>query len=152
MAPPPPASGTGPRQLDIFAEEGVDLTTVQLAHTGDTTDLDYIERVLERGAYIGMDRFGLEMYLPFDQRVETVVALLERGYADRMMLSADYCATLDWFPLELEEQMLAAGAAVDWSSTIVHDKVLPALRERGLTPEQERAMLVENPARWLTGA
>ena len=152
MAHTHPASGTGPRQLDIFAEEGVDLTTVQLAHTGDTTDLDYIERVLDRGAYIGMDRFGLEMYLPFDQRIDTVVALLERGYADRMMLSADYCATLDWFPLELEKQMLAAGAAVDWSSTIVHDKVLPALRERGLTEAQERTLLVENPARWLTGS
>src|SRR5690606_35342616 len=90
MAHTRPAGGTGLRQLEIFAEEGVDLGRVQLAHTGDTTDLDYIERVLDQGAYIGMDRFGLELYLPFDQRIDTVAALLERGYAERMMLSSDY--------------------------------------------------------------
>ena len=32
-------------------------------------------------------------------------ALLERGYADRMFLSQDYCATLDWYPVEVEEQL-----------------------------------------------
>jgi phosphotriesterase-related protein len=150
MAHTHPSSRTGLRQLEILTEEGVDPARVQLAHTGDTADLDYIERLLDRGAYVGMDRFGLEMFLPFEQRIETVLALLERGYAERMMLSADSCATIDWFPLPVEEQMLAAGAAVDWTIRIVPDKVLPALRERGMSAEQERTLMVENPARWLT--
>lgn len=152
MAHSRPASETGPRQIEIFAEEGVDLTRVQIAHTGDTDDLDYIERVLESGVYIGMDRYGLELFLPRERRDATVLALLERGYADRMMLSQDYCATLDWYPPEVIDQLVAAGAAKDWSMTLVVDQVLPFLREAGMTQEQERTMMVDNPRRWLVGA
>jgi len=36
MAHSMPAAGTGPRQVDIFAEEGVDLARVQIAHCGDS--------------------------------------------------------------------------------------------------------------------
>jgi phosphotriesterase-related protein len=151
MAHSRPASETGPRQIEIFEEEGVDLGRVQLAHTGDTDDLDYIERVLEKGVFIGMDRYGLDLYLPYEPRQKTVLALLERGYAERLFLSADHCATLDYFPLAVAEQMLAAGAAKDWSMTIVPEKVLPELREAGMTEDQERTMMVENPKRWLAG-
>ena len=72
-----------PRQIEIFLEEGVEPAKIQIAHTGDTDDLDYIERVLETGVWIGLDRYGLEMYLPYEQRHATTLALLERGYADR---------------------------------------------------------------------
>src|SRR5919106_3825627 len=115
MAHSRPASNTGPRQIEIFEEEGVDLSRVQIAHTGDSDDLDYIERLLEKGVYIGMDRYGLEIFLPIERRNATVTALLERGYADRMFLSQDYCATLDWYSVEVEEQMLDAGVAKGWS-------------------------------------
>ena len=149
MAHSRPASGTGPKQIDIFEDEGVGPGRVQIAHTGDTDDLDYIERLLDKGVWIGMDRYGLELFLPFERRNATVLALLERGYAERMFLSADYCATLDWYSVEISKQLVEGGAAKDWSFTIVHDKVLPALREGGMTADQERTMLVENPPRWL---
>ncbi len=150
MAHSHPASENGLEQMRIFAEEGVDPGKVQIAHTGDTDELDYIERLLDRGAWIGMDRYGLEMFLPMDRRNATVIALLERGYADRMFLSADYCATIDWFPREAEEQMVAAGMIAEtWSMTLLFDEVIPALREAGMTDEQLDTMLVENPRRWL---
>jgi phosphotriesterase-related protein len=151
MAHSRPASDTGPKQVEIFESEGVDLGRVQIAHTGDTDDLDYIERLLDKGVFIGMDRYGLEMYLPAVQRDPTVLALLERGHAERMFLAADSCATIDWFPPDVLQQLLAAGAAVDWDIRNVPEKVLPRLREAGMTAEQERTMMVENPARWLTG-
>ena len=150
MAHSRPASETAYRQIEIFEEEGVDLSGVQIAHTGDTDDLDYIERVLEKGVYIGMDRYGLELFLPIERRNRTVLALLERGYADRMFLSQDFCATLDWYPLEVAQQLLQAGAAKDWSITLVIDQVIPTLREGGMTNEQLQTMMVENPKRWLT--
>jgi phosphotriesterase-related protein len=151
MAHSRPASETGPRQIEIFEEEGVGMDRIQIAHTGDTDDLDYIERVLDKGVFIGMDRYGLELYLPYDRRQATVLALLERGYAERMFLSADHCATLDWFPLPVAQQMLEAGLAKDWSMTLVPERVLPELREAGMTAEQEWTMMVENPKRWLAG-
>jgi phosphotriesterase-related protein len=151
MAHSRPASDTGPKQVEIFESEGVDPAKVQIAHCGDTDDLDYIEGLLDRGVYVGLDRYGLEMYLPAAQRDPTVLALLERGHAERMFLSADSCATIDWFPANVVEQLLAAGAAKDWDIRNLPEHVLPRLRDGGMTEEQERTMLVENPVRWLTG-
>lgn len=143
------ATQNGLEELRIFEEEGVEPGKVQIAHTGDTDDLDYIERLLDRGAWIGMDRYGLEMFLPIDRRNATVTALLERGYADRMFLGADYCATIDWFPPEAAQQMLDAGMIGNWSMTLLFDEVIPALREGGMTDEQLTVMLVDNPRNWL---
>jgi phosphotriesterase-related protein len=150
MAHSRPASETGPRQVDILLEEGVPPEKIQIAHTGDTDDLDYIERLLETGVWIGLDRFGIEMYLPMDRRIPTALALLERGYADRMFLSADSCASIDWFPEETIAVFMREGMVKDWTITLVPDQVLPALREGGMTPEQEKTMMEENPKAWLT--
>ena len=49
MAHSRPASNTGPRQVEIFREEGVDPAKIQIAHCGDTDDLDYIEGLLDAG-------------------------------------------------------------------------------------------------------
>jgi phosphotriesterase-related protein len=149
MAHSHPAADTGPRQMEIFVDEGVDPAKVQIAHTGDSDDLDYIERVLETGAWIGMDRYGIEMYLPTERRNATVLALLERGYADRMFLSADSCASIDWFSDEAAEQLLEAGAVKDWNTTLIHDQVLPTLRAGGMTDAQVKTILEDNPRRWL---
>ena len=151
MAHSRPASDTGPKQVEIFREEGIEPSKVQIAHTGDTDDLTYIERLLETGVFIGLDRYGLEMFLPYERRNETALALLERGYAERIFLSADSCATIDWFPHQVIEQMLAAGMAKDWDIRIVHQRVIPDLKQGGMTDDQLETMLVRNPVRWLTG-
>jgi phosphotriesterase-related protein len=151
MAHSRPASNTGPRQVEIFLEEGVEPGKIQIAHTGDSDDLDYIEGLLETGVWIGLDRYGLDIFLPYEKRQATAKALLERGYADRIFLSADSVATTDWFPLNVIDALIASGAAHDWTIRIVHERVLPELREWGMTEEQERTMMVENPVSWLTG-
>jgi phosphotriesterase-related protein len=148
MAHSRPASGTGPEQMRIFVEEGVDPGTVHVAHTGDTDDLDYIERLLETGCWIGMDRYGLDIFLPTERRNATVLALLERGYADRMFLSQDYCSSIDWFPLEVQEY-LKENEVPDWSMTFLFEKVIPELKERGMSDEQLDQMMVANPKAWL---
>ena len=148
-----PASDTGPRQVEILLEEGVSPEKIQIAHTGDTDDLDYIQRLLDQGVYIGMDRYGIDLFLPTDKRNATVLELLKRGHAERMFLSQDFdipiANGLDWYPPEVGKQLLESGAAKDWSMTLVHDQVIPTLREAGMTDEQLQTMLVENPKRWL---
>ena len=152
MAHSRPASNTGPRQVEILLEEGVDPEKIQMAHTGDTDDLDYIEGLLEKGVWIGMDRYGLEIFLPADRRNATVLALLERGYADRMFLSQDYCATIDWYPVELANQLAEGGLVKGWSMTLLFEEIIPQLTDGGMTDEQLETMLVDNPRRWLAGA
>src|SRR5262249_42115800 len=64
-------SKRGLDQQRIFREEGVDLTRVVIGHSGDTTDLDYLQELIASGSYLGMDRFGIDTILPFEQRVAT---------------------------------------------------------------------------------
>jgi phosphotriesterase-related protein len=151
MAHSRPASQTGPRQVEILLEEGVAPEKIQIAHTGDSDDLDYIEQLLATGVYIGLDRYGLELFLPMERRNATTLELLRRGHAERMLISQDYSVGLDWFPAEAEEQMVAAGLVKDWSMTLLFEQVIPTLKEGGMTDEQLTTMLVENPRRWLTG-
>ena len=152
MAHSRPASNTGPRQVEIFLEEGVAPEKIQIAHTGDTDDLDYIEGLLDKGVYIGLDRYGLPMFLPTDNRNRTTLELLKRGHAERMFLSQDFVVALDWFPTEFMEQIVAGGLVEeDWSMTLLFERVIPALKEGGMTDEQLDTMLVANPARWLSG-
>jgi phosphotriesterase-related protein len=151
MAHSMPAVATGPRQVEIFAEEGVDMSRVQIAHCGDTDDLDYIEGLLASGVYVGLDRYGLEMYLPIDKRNATAAELLRRGHAERLIISQDFCASIDWFPPEAAEIFEANGAIRNWSMTLVFEEVVPALRELGVFDDDTFATIFrENPRRWLT--
>jgi phosphotriesterase-related protein len=126
--------------LRVLADEGVDPARVMIAHCGDTTDLDYLEELAASGALLGMDRFGLDVLLPFEDRVNTVVAMCERGHADQMILSQDAACFTDWFPPGLREQM-----APNWHYLHVVNDVLPALRERGVGEEQVELMMRGNP-------
>src|SRR3954468_17185731 len=101
MAHSRPASGTGPEQVKILLEEGVDPRKIQIAHTGDTDDLDYIESLLETGVWIGLDRYGLPMFLDDERRDKTTIQLLNRGYADRLFIGSDFATSIDWFPAEV---------------------------------------------------
>ena len=153
MAHSRPASNTGPRQVEIFLEEGVAPEKIQIAHTGDTDDPGYIQGLLDKGVWIGMDRYGIDLFLPTAKRNATVLELLNRGYAERMFLSQDFdipiANGLDWYPPEVIEQLQAAGAATDWSMTFLFETVIPTLKEGGMTDDQLNTMMVDNPKRWL---
>jgi phosphotriesterase-related protein len=67
------------------------------------------------------------------------------------MISQDYCATIDWFPPEVEEQMMATDTLIhNWSMTLVFEEVVPFLREQGVMDDAVfDTIFVRNPARWL---
>jgi phosphotriesterase-related protein len=139
--------GGGPAQQDLLASCGVDLSRVVIGHSGETTDLDYLQSIADRGSYLGMDRFGMDRGrwpVNFDQRVETVAELCRRGYAAQVVLSHDAHVFMDWRPDQL---MPGTSADVpDWHFTHISTKVLPALRERGVSEEQIDQMVRINPA------
>ena len=132
----------GRDQQGVFREEGVDLARVVIGHAGDSTDLTYLRELMDNGSTIGMDRFGVEFTLPFEDRVHTVAQLCAQGYADRMVLSQDYSCFLE--SLDVDSRMTHLPK---WSYTHILDDVLPALRARGVTEHQIRQMLMENPRR-----
>ena len=130
----------GLEQQRVFAEEGVDLSRVIIGHSGDTTDLDYLEELIAAGSYIGMDRFGLDNILGFEDRVDTVARMCARGHAHKMVLAHDASCHIDWLPESALPIVLP-----NWHFQHIHNDVLPALRERGVTEEQITTMLVDNP-------
>jgi len=130
----------GLEQQHIFEEEGVDLSRVVIGHSGDTTDIDYLEKLIARGSYIGMDRFGIDVLLPFEDRVNTVARMCERGHAGKMVLSQDAACFNDWLPEATLPVVLP-----NWHYLHIHNDVIPALKARGVTDEQLHTMLVENP-------
>ena len=50
-----------------------------LGHSGDSNDPDYLAELADAGCLLGMDRFGLDLITPFEQRVDTVAALCAPG-------------------------------------------------------------------------
>jgi phosphotriesterase-related protein len=138
---------SGLEQQRIFAEEGVNLARVIIGHCGDTTDVKYLEELMEKGSFIGMDRFGIDTILPFKRRVDTVALLCREGYAGKIVLSQDAACYNDNYP---EESLVKA--APNWHYLHVLNDVVPALKDCGVTDEQISVMLVHNPRRIFEGS
>lgn len=134
------ATRVGLDQQRIFREEGVDLSRVVIGHSGDTTDLEYLEELVGSGSYIGMDRFGIDTILSFEDRVKTVAAMCKRGHAGKMVLSHDAACYNHWLPERPLPMLLP-----HWHYLHIHNDVIPALKQQGVTDEQLQTMLVVNP-------
>lgn len=137
------AARTGLLALDALEAEGADLSRVQIAHVGDSNDMDYIDAIYERGAWLGLDRFGIEAFNPTQDRIETLLKLLESDRADRCLLSHDAACFMDFFIGDPR----FAGEEPDY--LLVWNTVLPALREAGVAEEAINRMTVETPRRFL---
>jgi phosphotriesterase-related protein len=76
--------------------------------------------------------------------------LLRRGQTERLLISQDFCATIEWFPEEAGQQMIDSGMIRNSSMTLVFEEVLPWLREQGVLDDAAfGTVFVQNPARWL---
>jgi phosphotriesterase-related protein len=133
------AGRSGEAQQAIFAQEGVDLSRVIIGHSGDSDDLGYLRGLMERGSTIGMDRFGLEHFLPTAKRVEVLARLCAEGYAGKMVLSHDANCWTDMLSEEDKRR-----TRPHWHYNHISDDILPALRKAGVSEEQIEQMLVGN--------
>ncbi len=131
-------------QQRIFAEQGVDLGRVMIGHCNETTDLGYLEQLIDNGSYLGWDRCGLAVTVPLDVQLDTLSELCKRGHAGRLMLSHDKSSFMDWFANAELDAVLP-----DWQYTYIHSGVLPGLRDRGVPDEQIEQVLVRNPRDFL---
>lgn len=136
------ATKRGLDQQRIFREEGVDLGRVVIGHCGDSEDIAYLEELMAAGSCIGMDRFGIDSFLPAARRVATIASLCERGHAAQMVLGHDTSCYIDWF-----EAAMVKAAAPNWNFLHISDDVIPALRQSGVSDAQIATMTVENPRR-----
>ncbi len=107
-------------QLDIFEDQGVKPEHVCIGHLGNLVDPNvYVHKAIcRRGGFIGFDRQGGNNDA---QQVPMVMALIDAGFADHLLFSADassgYAKTITVFLPKLK----AAGAPDDVLHKIVYD-------------------------------
>lgn len=140
------ATRRGLDQQEIFRSEGVDLSRVVIGHSGDSTDIAYLEAMLRDGSTLGMDRFGVSLYCSTEDRIRTIARLCENGWASQLVLSHDASCHIDWF-----DDALLRASVPDWNYTHIPRDVLPRMRDVGITDESIDEMTVRAPRRLLEG-
>lgn len=139
-------------QLDLLEEEGCDLSRVVISHcdtvgSSDWRDHDdiltYHRSLAERGAYVEFDTLRTAGRLPdreMDRRIRYIRHLVEEGFTDRILISHDI-----FFTSHLRAN---GGGGLTVVTTYFKDRMLAS----GITEEQVRRILTDNPRRMLTGA
>ena len=136
----------GREQLDIFAAEGVDVRHVIVGHSCGSADLRYHVDMLDRGAYLGFDRFGLEILHPDRLRIAALIGLIGIGFSHRIVLSHDTVWCWRGRPLQIPSALMP-----NWNPTHVFKHVVPTLREAGVAEATITGMLRDNPRRYFDG-
>jgi phosphotriesterase-related protein len=129
----------GLAQLDLLAEEGVDPRRVIIGHADLVPDSEYHLALARRGAWVQFDTIQGRHEYDTQLRVGYVLALVEAGFADRILLSHDVCLRSD----------LAAmgGSGYTYVLTGFRDRLL----EAGLPPDAIDGFLRKNTRRALAG-
>lgn len=134
--------------------EGGSLDRVVMSHVDRTLfSADAVVALAETGCYVEFDLFGQEMsYYPFRQaestvympndatRIDYVVALVEAGHLDRVLISQDVC----------NKTTLRTHGGEGYVHILEH--VIPLMRSKGMSDAEIRTITVDNPRRALTGA
>jgi phosphotriesterase-related protein len=113
-------------QLDILEDAGVKPDRVVIGHLGNLVDANvYVHKAIcRRGAFVGFDRQGGNNDA---QQVPMVMALIEAGFANHLMFSAD--------------------ASSGYSKTLT--VFVPKLKAAGVNDETLHRITVDNPRRFL---
>ena len=142
----------GPEQAALLISAGADPKRVQIGHMSDNTDIRYQLETLRHGVYVAFDRMGIQVIAgcPMDEeRYPVLIALIGKGYSDRIMISHDYIAHWLGRPPNIPEEALPLIA--NWHPTHLFNNVIPELKKGGITEEQINTILVDNPRRLFGG-
>ncbi len=144
----------GEQQAAVLERFGVDPTRVVIGHSDDSTEIDYLVSLADRGYRIGMDRLpngNLPEYGTQDvqARLRMIAALVERGYAEHMVLSHDDPVWAGVLSDVDQARHLDSNPVV---MSFIPRIVLPGLRELGVPESAITLMTRDNPQRWLSGA
>ncbi len=147
----------GIEQIELLTAQGMPAHRILVGHSDGRDDHDYHRSLADRGAYVGFDRFGIESFISDEKRMQSVIKMVEAGYTRSLCLSHDAtCGAWLGRPVfggrfAVRPEQIAA-AMPNWEPTHLFKRILPKLRERGITDAHVTTMLVENPRRYFAGA
>ncbi|MFK7733608.1 MAG: phosphotriesterase [Pseudomonadales bacterium] len=140
----------GEEQQAFLLEKGVAPHKIIIGHSCGSAKHDYHMNMLNKGSYLGFDRFGLDVLVPDEQRIDALVALLTKNQQRQIVISHDsvWCTQGQPFPSDLLETMDPEAL---FNPTHFHMNIIPKLLERGVSQAQIDCMLVDNPRRFFAG-
>jgi phosphotriesterase-related protein len=124
---------------------------VYVGHSNDTTDLDYLVGLLKKGVWLGMDRFpggNMPGTPDWEGRSQTMAKLVAAGYANRLLLGHDWSVALT---IATKERQAERERRNPDSYLFITRRVLPRLRELGVSQQALDTMMVDNPRRFFEG-
>jgi phosphotriesterase-related protein len=140
----------GHDQIDIVTGEGVGAHRLLVGHSDGRDDHEYQASLAQRGAYVGFDRFGLEVFNSDANRMKNVKQMIDAGYRDQVMMSQD--SVNCWLGA-----VPGVGTAEDiarivpnWTITHLFERILPEMLRMGVAQADLDAILVDNPRRYFT--
>ncbi|MDE2639709.1 MAG: phosphotriesterase-related protein, partial [Chloroflexota bacterium] len=107
--------------------------------------MHYLTGLMDRGYWVGLDRLPMPDP-PFAVRAGTCAALIERGYADQLVLSHDYPLDIQLAPTAFRDEEW--GPMNPDGIRFIQRRFLPGLRERGVSAAVCEQLTVENPRRF----
>ncbi|MFC1858493.1 phosphotriesterase [Thermodesulfobacteriota bacterium] len=142
----------GPNQARLLISEGADAKRIQIGHMSDNIDIDYQLNTFEQGVYVSWDRMGLQGLAgcPMDEeRYPVMIDLIKKGYANRLMISHDFVANWLGRPLIFPDEALPLIA--NWHPSHLFNNIIPTLKNGGVTDEQIKTIIEDNPRRIFAG-
>jgi len=141
----------GTTQVRIFKEEGAPMDRVCIGHSGDSTDVDYLESLLKEGVYVSIDRYPGRAPRPtWEQRNQTLKTLLDRGWGEKLMVGHDGWAAVWLKPGQTEPTSNYFTYNPD-GMLHLSKVAIPGMLEIGITQEQVDMLTREVPRRFLAG-
>jgi phosphotriesterase-related protein len=143
----------GPEQAQLLIELGADPSKIIIGHMCGNTEPSYHKKVMDQGVRIGFDRFGVQLLVgaPFDhEREATLLALLDEGYEDQILLSHDSITVWLGRPPVMNEQVTEIMG--NWHPSHIFENIIPALRKNGITEGQIDKMIGTNAIALFAGA
>ena len=136
--------------IRIVKEAGGDPERTVMSHVDRTLfSFDEVLKLAETGCYLEYDLFAqewsyyplMDIDMPNDAtRVDYLIALIERGYRDKLLISLDIC----------HKTQLARYGGDGYNHIL--DNVLPIMRRKGMSNEDIDALTIRNPANMLAFA
>lgn len=136
----------GSDQVALFEREGADMRKVLIGHVSNSRDLQYHQSLADK-ASVGFDRFGLSLFTDDNTSMDNVAKLIKQGHINKIMLSGD--SVCHWLGREGFKDV--AAMMPDYRMDHLCQNILPALKERGVTDQQIKVMLEDNPRNLLAG-
>jgi phosphotriesterase-related protein len=146
----------GLEQIEILTAQGMPAHRILVGHSDGRDDHAYHKSLADKGAYVGFDRFGIEPIISDEKRMQSVCKMIEAGYVKHVCLSHDAtCGAWLGRPVfggrfAMQPEQIAQYMP-NWEPTHLFKRILPTLRERGVSESDVNTMLIDNPKRYFAG-